>query len=155
MASKTVVVFGRSVLYKPDGTLWYLESGKGIRLDKPIGTKTKQGYLQCTIGRKQKKVHHLVWFIHKGFWPSHLDHINKNKSDNRIENLREGASINNHNRDMPMPASGLAGCHWSKAKRKYKSSIKVSGKSIFLGYFDSPEEAHKAYTTKKEEILHG
>lgn len=153
--TKTVVVLGKRLLYKPDGSVWYLDGGKGVQKDKPLGTKTKQGYLQCTINKKQKKLHHIVWFMHYGYWPKNIDHINKSKVDNRVENLREGASINNHNRDMPLPSTGIRGALWNKQKGRYKSAIRITGKSIHLGYFNCPTAAHIAYMRKKEELLNG
>lgn len=138
---------------KDTGLLWWAKSGSGRDLSKPVGTVTNQGYRQTTLAGKQKKVHHVVWFIHKGVWPENLDHINKDKLDNRIENLREGASVNNHNREMPLPRSGLRGAHWDKKKNKYRSSIMIEGKTLSLGYFRCPTAAHLAYTRKKEEIL--
>ena len=151
--SKTAIVFGKKYRYEPDGTIWHCQRAKGIRMDRPLGTNTRAGYLTCTINYNQKKVHHVVWFIHKGYWPSNLDHKNKDKGDNRIENLREGASVNNHNRLMPLPSSGLIGAQWNKDKQKYRSSIRIDNKVYHLGYFNCPKEASLAYIKKKEEVL--
>ena len=141
--------------YRQDGTLWWKSAGSGRNLNKPIGSENKGGYLQCTLDQRQKKVHHVVWFIHHGFWPSNLDHINKDKVDNRIENLREGASINNHNRVMPLPNSGVIGAHWNKRKQKYKSSIAINGVRKHLGYFNCSTAASLAYLKEKKEVLNG
>jgi hypothetical protein len=140
------------LIYKSDGTLWWSKSGSGRNVNKPIGSKNCQGYLQCTLDRKQRKVHQVVWFIHNGYWPKSLDHINKDKTDNRIENLREGVSINNHNRDMPLPKSGIIGAHWNKARQKYKSCITLNGKQKHLGYFNCPTAASLAYLKEKEKV---
>lgn len=153
--SKTAVEKCLDEVEYKDGKLFWTKSGSGRKINKPIGSLTKDGYLQCTLGGVQKKVHHIVWFIHKGYWPESIDHINKIKDDNRIENLREGFSVNNHNRNMPLPSSGLVGAHYSKLKDKFKSSIKVEGSNIHLGYFDTAEEASRAYLKRKGEVLHG
>jgi len=151
--SKTYIVFGKELRYEPDGTLWFCKSGSGVKLGKPVGSKTPCGYRQCTLGGVQKKVHHVVWYIHKGYWPKNLDHINKNKSDNRVENLREGVSVNNHNRNMPLPSSNVVGAHWVKRKKKYKSQICVNKKRIHLGYFNCPTAASIAYHLEKQKVL--
>lgn len=147
--SKDIIV--SDIEYSPDGTLWWTKSGSGRNLKKPIGTLTHEGYLQCTLRQTQRKVHHVVWFLHYGYWPTNLDHINKDKSDNRIENLREGSSVNNHNRSMPLPKSGLRGAQQSRDK--YRASIKVNGKVEHLGVFGSPQEASETYLKRKGEIL--
>lgn len=147
--SKDIIV--SDIEYRSDGTLWWTKSGSGRNLNKPIGTLTHQGYLQCTFQQTQKKVHHLVWFLHHGYWPTNLDHINKDKSDNRIENLREGASVNNHNRNMPLPVSGLQGAQ--KSRGKYRASIRINGETEHLGVFSTPEEASKVYLKRKGKLL--
>lgn len=138
---------------KVAGTLGWNKLGKGRKLGRPVGSITKDGYLQTTLKSTQVKVHHVVWFLERGYWPESLDHINKDKLDNRISNLREGNSINQHNRSMPLPSTGLVGAHWDKRKGKYKSSIKIKGDNIHLGYFESKAEAHQAYKKRKEEVL--
>jgi len=139
--------------YRSDGTLWWTASGSGRNTGKPVGSMDAKGYLTCKIDQKQRKVHHVVWFMHKGVWPSNIDHINKDRSDNRIENLREGASVNNHNRKMPLPKSGVVGAHYVEAKGKYKSSIRIGGKYKHLGYFNCPTAASLAYLKEKEKAL--
>jgi len=72
-----------------------------------------------------------------------VDHINLNKTDNRIENLRlVNADYNNQNRKFK-------GYSWNKKDMKYKASIWVSGKSIHLGMFDTEEAARAAYLNAK------
>lgn len=75
------------------------------------------------------------------------DHINGNGLDNRRENLRLATkSQNNANRRISKNnKSGYKGVSWHKASGKWVAGIKVNGKSINLGGYDTPEQAHKAY----------
>lgn len=144
--------------YEPDiGLIFYKKSIKGRKrsLEEPAGSVGIGGYRQiCSQGR-QLKAHRLAWFLYYGVWPdSQIDHINKNKLDNRIENLRQGASVNQHNRDTKLASSGLRGAHKSNKKLKpFKSSIELAGSTKFLGYFKTAEEAHKTYMGYKETVL--
>lgn len=96
--------------------------------------KHSKGYL-C-VGRYL--AHRLAWFLYYGVEPiGQIDHINQNKTDNRIVNLRCVSNRENH-RNMPIQKnnkSGLMGVHFSKLKRKWVSYIKVDGKRIHIGSF--------------------
>lgn len=155
--TKTVIVLQDFLRYDPNTGFVYLKEGtKGRKrgLEEPLGSLGKQGYLQTEIKGKQYKVHRLAWFLHYGEWPNgQIDHINKDKVDNRIDNLRCGNSVNQHNRDMPKGASNLVGAHWNSRKKKFTSSIKVNGVRYHLGYFNCPTAAHLAYLVKKKEAL--
>jgi hypothetical protein len=113
------------------------------------GRITNQGYSQISINYKCYVEHQLVWLYHHGEWPSNnIDHINRIKSDNRIENLRlcpNGQSDNLQNLSVSKNnKSGKTGVTWHKRKRKWMSQIIVSRKNIFLGYYDDLEEAIEA-----------
>ena len=73
-----------------DGFLYWKESGSGRKINRPIGCKNKDGYLQCKVNNKQWKVHRLIWIWHgnKLIDGLQIDHIDRNRSNNKIENLR-------------------------------------------------------------------
>jgi hypothetical protein len=81
-----------------------------------------------------------------------VNHINGTKQDNRPENL-EYVSNRENNTHRFKKEGHLTGAHFNKTVNKWQSSIKINKKSLALGYFDSQEEAHKAY--KKACIDHG
>ena len=103
-----------------------LVNGKIIRQ-----TLYKRMSLRINGKIKFLKYHHLVWVWHKGYWPTQLDHINGDKSDNRIENLREVTmSENNLNKEYPWRPNtdtGLPGVY--NMHRVYES--KVAGEKIY------------------------
>lgn len=75
----------------------YDEKNGGLIRVKIIGSKAKgktgrvksTGYHSIQIDRKHYLTHHLVWFYHHNQWPVELDHMDRNKLNNRIENLKE------------------------------------------------------------------
>lgn len=95
--------------------------------------------------------HRLIWFLHYGYWPGILDHINRNKRDNRIENLREVTSQQNAcNRDSPKTSTyGVLGVSKNtgnnKLKKPYKAQIVRHGVHYYLGTYVTIEEAKEAY----------
>jgi HNH endonuclease/AP2 domain len=104
--------------------------------------------LRVQFNGKHWSIHRLAWFIHYGVIPSlHIDHINGDRLDNRLENLRLATDLQNmHN--CPKTSrnkSGYKGVHWDKWRNSWRATIRVNGKSIKLGRFDDPALAHKAY----------
>jgi len=110
------------------------------------GAKDGKGYLVIKLNQRCYRAHRLVWFWVKGTWPTlWLDHINGNKTDNRIENLREATiKQNGWNRTKSKQnTSGYKGV--TKDKKKWAAQTIRSGKHIVFGYFNTPEEAYECY----------
>lgn len=110
------------------------------------GSPNKAGYLRTRILGKLYYNHHLVWFLHHGSWPSALDHINGDRADNRLENLRIcNQQQNMHNaRRRADSGTGVKGVNWRPTKNKYRARIVVNRKEISLGHYDTLEEAQRA-----------
>lgn len=111
-------------------------------------TKDKFGYLYGRVNYKRMLAHRVAWAMHYGKWPDcHIDHINGDKGDNRIANLRDvSISENQWNRkDNKNNTSGYKGVYWSSKDSRWISNIHVGGKKIILGYFSSKVDAHNEY----------
>lgn len=124
------------------------ESGLLYRNGKsePLRRINDNDYIDVCIKSKTYRAHRIIWMYVYGVWPDgFIDHINGNKSDNRIENLRICTNSQNQmNRKVTSKSiTGIKGV-FSRGKRFY-SQIVVSGKTICLGSFGNSLDAATAY----------
>jgi hypothetical protein len=114
---------------------------------KVAGSLDSHGYIVIGINLQIYQAHRLAWLHIHGVWPvNQIDHINNDKADNRITNLREATSQENQ-RNVGLQknsSTGIAGVSWNKRDQKYQARITVDRKFISLGYFDTLEKAAKA-----------
>lgn len=92
--------------------------------------------------------HRLAWVYVHGIIPSNMiDHINGDKDDNRIANLREATSSQNQRNTVKKSTnkSGYKGVCWHKRQKKWQVSIRYDGKPHHIGYFDNVLDASNAY----------
>jgi len=108
------------------------------------GCLKSDGYCQISVDGRLYKRHRLIFFMFNGYWPKNdIDHINRDRSDDRIENLREATRSQNHrNSERYENAKGYC---FHKRRRKWHAQIRVNGKSIHLGYHDTEPEAEAAF----------
>lgn len=134
--------------YEPDtGLIYWVAKGKGMIKKKAAGTKLHSGYLGICIGPKRWQSHRIAWALHTGAWPKdQIDHINGIKTDNRACNLREATNSQNGKNLGISKAnkSGIKGVSFETYTGRWKATIRVDGKSISIGRFDSIENAAKA-----------
>jgi len=124
-----------SFIYK-DGNLYWK------RNNKKAGTPRKEGYITIELQKTKYYAHRLIWSLLNGAIPEdkHIDHINRNKSDNRIENLRLVTSRENAlNTNPKKNNTGVYGV--TKDRDYYKVSFTVNRKPIHVGNFKTLEEA--------------
>jgi HNH endonuclease/AP2 domain len=137
---------------------WKLtRNGKAPRKSQAGHISKESGYCLLGIDRRLYRAHQLVWLWETGEWPnSELDHINRNRSDNRFSNLRLATSRQNkvNGPKLSTNTSGFKGVSFNKQRNKWIAQIKVPGKNLALGYFLTPEEAHAVYCEIAKE-LHG
>lgn len=109
---------------------------------------SQKGYKRGKVFGTPYSAHRMAWLLTYGVWPEgEIDHINGDKIDNRIENLRDVTTeINNKNKLLVSSknTSGYSGVSWVKSKKKWKAAIMVDKKKKFLGYFHDKEKANEA-----------
>lgn len=116
---------------------------------RPTGRATKQGYIHISIGHKDYFAHRLAWFYVHGEWPDGIvDHIDRNKKNNAISNLRLVSKSQNavNSKMRSTNTSGFKGVHKASGCDKWAAHIRARGSRIYLGLFDTPQKASEAYT---------
>lgn len=117
------------------------------------GTADTKGYIMISINNCKFLAHRLAWLYMYGYWPdSDLDHVDGNRTNNSISNLRKATrSQNNYNRTSNRNKNEYRGvCKTSSGK--FSASIKVGGKDVYIGNFMTVEEASLAYEDKAREV---
>lgn len=137
-----------------DGNLYWREgngrkSGKLIR--GGIGL-----YKVCAVNRVPYYQHRLIFLYHHGYMPKYLDHINNDRHDNRIENLRAvSARQNQHNRSINKNStSGVKGVTLHKPSGKWIAQVKFDYKKYYCGLHDNLGDAAQAIKETRKK-LHG
>jgi hypothetical protein len=120
----------------------------------------KKGYPTASVNGKTVYLHRHLWFLRFGNTPDFIDHINGNKLDSRIENLRPASkrlnALNKHRKrsdaQLDLPIGVFFTPKTSKghpSKIPYRSHIMFDGRSHYLGNFATPEEASAVYQAMK------
>jgi len=132
----------KKLLYDPTtGEFVWL---KGHRKGKIASNITKTGYVRIKINQIEYKAHNLAWLYTYGTFPYLIvDHINHNRSDNRILNLREVSHSENmkNQKKFKINKSGHTGVIFHKRDKVWQSSIGVDGTLKHLGSFKTKKEA--------------
>ena len=137
-----------------DIKIWvFLNRGKPI--SKPYWKKAKfmkdkHNYKTMTINKKKCSIHRVIYYAHNQEWDitfsqdNMIDHIDRNPSNNHINNLRVVNHYQNQHNTNPK------GVYFRKDRNKWYSTLVVEGKKIFVGYFDTEEEARNKYIEAKK-----
>ena len=138
--------------YHDNDLYWKIQPNNNVNIEKPAGSISKKhGYRTIMVNKQNYASHRLVWVWHHGEWPeSTIDHIDENKLNNSLYNLRLATHRqNNCNRSkLKTNVSGYKGVSWSSYHKKYQAKIAHKSKQYHLGFFDCPKVAHKVYKAK-------
>lgn len=124
-----------------------------VRIGRAKGPKPKEGriadeYRRVSVGNRQYLTSRLVWIYFHGPIPENMqvDHINRDKQDNRIENLRVVTRADNTRNTHVKGKSVYRGVYWNARRGKWGAELRnAEGKSVHLGLYDTEEDAATAY----------
>jgi len=112
----------------------------------PAGSIGKDGYIGVMVNRYRFTAHRICWFLHYGVWPSNaIDHLNGNRSDNSIANLRDVTHTSNQRNRATQRKHGVVGVVMTHGKYKARYHEPVTGKSIHLGMYTCKYQAAMAF----------
>lgn len=148
--------------YNPEtGALtWKWRCGVHLRANnmyagKVAGHRNATGYISIRVHDILMPAHRAAWAIQHGSWPDgEIDHVNRERADNRICNLRV-ATRSENSRNVPRhndSSSPYKGVSWDKAKGLWQAGIGHEGKRKALGRFKTAEEARDAYQNAARQL---
>jgi hypothetical protein len=112
------------------------------------GSVNGNGYRNMVLNQKHYRAHRLAWLYVNGELPDKdIDHINGDRDDNRIANLRIASRAQNL-RNTKLSAnntSGYKGVHLNKSTGKFRAGYMVNGKVTIVGDFDTAKKASEEY----------
>lgn len=142
--------------YRDGGLHWKIDRGSNAKSGNRAGRLLPTGYRSVHISGRRYQEHRLIYLWHTGVMPQQIDHINRIKSDNRIENLRScDHSSNQMNTADRKSNSGYRGVKLVPKTGRWAARIYKDGKEIRIGTFATPEEASCAYRSEAKKIFGG
>jgi hypothetical protein len=146
--------------YEPDTGkfFWLIDRPSRTKVGDRAGYLAETGYIRITYNYTTYRAHRVAWYLHTGKDPNplNIDHINGDRADNKITNLRLATTAQNakNQRKRDGTSSRYKGVKWREKTGKWQAQITVDGRSVYLGSYDNQLDAHLAYC-KAAAVLHG
>lgn len=134
---------------------WLKKPCKRTVVNTRAGTEADSGYRYLSLFGKRYPEHHVVWFWVHGYWPSlQIDHIDQNRSNNALHNLREVTKAENarnrsRRRNTKVEEAGIWYC---RKRQRYVSEITVNGKKVYQKTFKA-EDINAAIRQRKQKLI--
>lgn len=141
---------------KETGKLYWKVARQRINVGDEAGGLDKEGYSVLRVNHKRYRTHRVVFLMHRGYLPAVLDHIDGDRANNRLDNLRPASlNQNQYNRKLNKNnKTGFKGVSYNAKQKMFFAVINHQRQRIFLGGYSTPEEADVVVRAAREE-LHG
>lgn len=141
--------------YKDGVLYWKNPTSVSVKTGDEAGCNNN-GYRLISINKQYIHAHRAIFMMHHGFMPEIVDHIDGNKSNNRIENLRAANKAQNawNSKLHKHNTSGIRGVSWNKQTNKWRAAIMANGKILHLGRFNDIKDAENAVKLARQ-VHHG
>jgi hypothetical protein len=126
--------------------VWITQRKAKAQIGTKAGADNGRGYQVIRVDGIDYYAHRLAWFYVYRRWPKALDHIDRNRSNNAIANLRQCSQAENAKNRTPG-----RGCNRTSSGR-WQAHIRVNKKLLYLGLYATEKEAHRVYLKAKEEL---
>ncbi len=141
----TIATLHQLLRYEPEtGKLFWRERNRNLTGLEAGGIASPDGYRRVRINGQIRLAHRVIFAMVYGEWPpAQVDHINGNRADNRLPNLRavqQAANLRNKGR-YRNNQSGCTGVHWCKVTARWAAAIQKDGRRVTLGRFVTLEDA--------------
>jgi hypothetical protein len=135
----------KALRYDPEsGNFFWLHTTGRAAAGSVAGTIKPSGYRCIKIGKTNFYAHRLAWLYVHGVWPpDQIDHINCDRDDNRICNLRKATGTQNQGNRRPK--GKRKGITYHRHDKRWQAQISINGKYTYLGQYSTQEEAFRAY----------
>ena len=148
----------RWLSYNPETGLftWLVRRNNNCPAGSSAGA-TNKPYIVISINNRNYMAHRIAWAMVHGAWPAdYIDHVNGNKHDNRMVNLRSATRSQNaaniaYRRGT---TSKYRGVHWCKTFQKWTAQVYKDRRVVWRAYFNTEEAAHQAYLIQAKDV-HG
>lgn len=150
----------RAILYySPESGAFtrLVSTSNSAKVGEAAGSKTKNGYTEMSVLGRRYYAHRLAWLHMHGSWPKgQIDHIDGNRSNNGIANLRDvTCAVNVQNKKIAQSNSTHGFLGAKRSGKRWSARIHVNGQQHHIGCYDTPEEAHAAYISEKRRLHPG